>query len=324
MTKNILVTGANGFIGSHIVDSLLEHNQNVYCLVRKSSNLQWLNTKNVNLVYGSLDDLSGIENLNINFDSVIHSAGIVQAKKKEDFTEVNVKGTQNLIELFKKRNLQKFVFISSLTAAGPARKDHPKSEQSEDKPITAYGKSKLEAEKVILASGLDYIILRPGAVFGPRDKAMYSVFKMAQKGIFVGVGSNSKYVSMIDGEELAKISTDLTLSESIKNEIINCAYPEPIDLDHFNETIKITMNKKGINLKLPEKLVHSIGYINEYFSSILGISSVFDRDKAKDLSQDFWTADVSKLQNLLNWKPKRNLKQNIQRTLEWYKENRWL
>lgn len=323
MSKTFLVTGANGFVGSHIIDNLQQNQHKIYCLVRKTSNLEWLNDKDVQLIYGSLNELNEIEKIKNEIDIVIHCAGVVQSKKKDLFTEVNIEGTKNLLNSFNNCKICKFIYISSLTAAGPSNEAKPYKEGMESKPLTSYGKSKLQAEKLVQDSELPYIILRPGAIFGERDKAMFSVFKMASKGIFAEVGKNKKYVSMIDGKQFADI-VELVSSSNVVNTNYNCAFPEAVELSSFNLILKEIFQKKGLTLKVPEKLLKIFGRVNEYLSNLTGISSVFDRDKAIDITQDFWTCDISKLQKETGWKPYKSFKERVIETANWYKEKNWI
>lgn len=316
---NVLITGGTGFIGSHIVD-FLNKSHNLYVLIRPSSNKKWL-PDDVNTIEGHLNNLHSVEKIKKDIDIVIHCAGIVQAKNKSDFHKINVKGTENLVNTFANVELKKFIFISSLTAKGPS--ESLQNTNQFDKPITSYGKSKLVAEDVIKNSNLNYIILRPGAVFGERDKAMLSVFKLASKGIFVNVGKNKKFISMIDSKNLVDI-LDKTLTSNLYKETIDCAFFKPIELSKMNSLLSHFYNKKGINLSIPEKLLKFVGWINEKFSKILGLTSVFDRDKALDISQQYWIANTNKLKDLLNWNPVRDFESALSETKQWYKKNKWI
>ncbi|MDC1067550.1 NAD(P)-dependent oxidoreductase [Candidatus Kapabacteria bacterium] len=323
MIDNYLVTGANGFIGSLVVDSLLQQGKNVFALVRNNSNLKWLKDKNIQLIYGSLDNLENVKPILDKINYVIHAAGIVQAKNKKEFYKINVIGTINLCKLFKNSQLKKFIYISSLTAAGPSSSIQPKLEDERSNPITDYGISKIEAESIVASSSFDYLILRPGAVFGIRDKAMYSVFKMASKGIFVKTGRKEKFVSMIDGPQLANLIV-YSATSVVKKQIINCAFQEPISLDKFNKLLKEIFKKNIITLRVPDLMLKFVGFLNETFSKFLGITPVFDRDKAKDISQIYWVGSTLKLKNKLCWEPKYNFEEAVGQTIDWYKKNNWL
>ncbi|MEO8447108.1 MAG: NAD(P)-dependent oxidoreductase, partial [bacterium] len=168
-----LVTGATGFVGSHLVDRLIEKNYEVYCLKRKTSSTKWLDGKNVKFVEGDLFSNEALGNCIREMDYVFHVAGLVKAKTKQGFYHGNTEATKNLLEITYKVNpgIKKFIFISSQAAAGPTLTDKPKDENDKPEPITTYGITKLKAEEEVekYKDKFPVTIIRPPAVFGPRD-----------------------------------------------------------------------------------------------------------------------------------------------------------
>ncbi len=163
-----LVTGANGFVGSHLVDLLLESGYQVRCLVRGTSDLRWLEGKNVELRHGGILDPSSLAGAVRGADYVFHVAGITRARRREDFLRVNGEGTRNLAEACAKHapGVRKIVYCSSLAAGGPAPSSRPIDEESPAVPHSTYGRSKLEGEIALLrlADRLSYSIVRPPAI----------------------------------------------------------------------------------------------------------------------------------------------------------------
>jgi nucleoside-diphosphate-sugar epimerase len=150
--KKAVVTGANGFVGSHLVEGLLSKGYQVICLVRKTSNLRWLSGLNVEYVYADISEKQSLKNVLKDVDFIFHVAGLTKAKRKEEFFKANYEGTKNLLEACVKDNPQtkRFVYISSQAAVGPGKDDQPLDETAPCNPITDYGKSKLEGEKIVL------------------------------------------------------------------------------------------------------------------------------------------------------------------------------
>ncbi|HCN38655.1 MAG TPA: NAD(P)-dependent oxidoreductase, partial [Bacteroidetes bacterium] len=175
------ITGATGFVGSHLADKLLEKGYEVYCLKRSSSSTKWLDGKNINYVNGDLFSNEILEKTIKEMDYVFHVAGVVKAKSKEGFEKGNNLATKNLIEITYKVNpgIKKFVHISSLAAAGPTPTDKPLTEKDKCEPITTYGVTKRQAELEVLkyADKMNVTIIRPPAVFGPRDTEILVYFK---------------------------------------------------------------------------------------------------------------------------------------------------
>jgi nucleoside-diphosphate-sugar epimerase len=181
-----LVTGANGFVGSHIVEALLSKKHQVTCIVRKTSDLSWISHFPVFFKYGDLSDVKFLEICVKNIDIIVHCAGIVRAFNREDYFRSNVEYTKNLCSAVLKMNpsLKKFIFISSQAAMGPSSCANPKKLNEEETPVSDYGLSKISAEEEIrelFLGKIPYTLLRPASVYGPRDKDIFIFFNLVNK-----------------------------------------------------------------------------------------------------------------------------------------------
>ncbi len=138
-----IVTGSTGFVGSHLVDLLLEKGHEVRCITRKTSNLRWLKNKNVKIFDVGLDNSNDLEPIVKDADYIYHVAGVVKAKTKEGYFKGNVEATKNLLEAIKKTNnkVKHIIVVSSQTACGPSLDGKPCNEETKPHPITTYGKS---------------------------------------------------------------------------------------------------------------------------------------------------------------------------------------
>ena len=176
---NVLVTGATGFVGSHVVDVLLERGHTVSFIARSTSNMRWLEGKPVQRVDGSLFDLHSLKDAVEGADVVIHVAGLTAAKNEAEFRRGNLDATQNLVDAIRtyRPGLTRYLHLSSLAVSGPSRDaDHPKTEDEPLHPITAYGRTKKMAEDVVRSmNDVPWTIVRPPAVYGPRDLSLIHI-----------------------------------------------------------------------------------------------------------------------------------------------------
>ena len=182
-----LVTGGTGFIGSHLTEVLIRKGVQVRCLLRKTSDFKWLKDLPIEFIPGDCNDKTSLEEAVRSVDWVFHLAGVTKAIEEETYFEVNGLGTENLIHACLENNprLQKFIYISSQAAAGPSINGSNKKESDPCEPVSFYGRSKRMGEESVLAHALELpaFILRPSAVYGPRDKDVFALFKCLSKRI---------------------------------------------------------------------------------------------------------------------------------------------
>jgi len=195
-----LVTGATGFIGSHLVEDLLQRGIHVRCLVRKTSDLKWLRDLPIDPVYGDCNDPNSLGEAVKGVDQVFHLAGVTKAIQERTYFEVNAFGTENLIHACLEHNshLQKFIYLSSQAAAGPCRDGGMKRESDISAPVSPYGKSKRMGEELAMEHSheLPLLILRPCAIYGPRDRDIYAFFKLLSKRIKPCLSGQDQHISL--------------------------------------------------------------------------------------------------------------------------------
>ena len=194
------MTGATGFIGSHLVEALLQKEVQVQCLVRQTSDLTWLKNLPIEVVHGDCNDKASLGEAVKGIDQVFHLAGVTKAIKDKTYFEVNALGTENLIHACLENNprLQKFIYLSSQAAAGPCQDGGTKKESDLCEPVSAYGHSKRIGEEFVLAHTheIPLFILRPSAVYGPRDRDIYAFFKLLSKRINPCLSGQDQHISL--------------------------------------------------------------------------------------------------------------------------------
>lgn len=322
------VTGGTGFIGSHLVDSLIkdERYSEVRCLVRSSE--KWLKGKNYVKVPGDLHDLSALKGAMKDVDVVFHLAGIVKAPSWQKFERDNVDATENVLRIAMKQNIKKMIVLSSLAAAGPSPEGgSPVSEEDSMMPVSMYGRSKKEMEKMIhrIADDQSSItILRPSAVYGPRDDQIYTFFKMLDKRIcpIVGDGETPK-VSMVYVMDV--IQGIMKAAEQTETGVHTyfISGKKISTWDEIRETSTRVLGKKAIPIYIKLRYVKKIASFVEKTASFFGSYPVINREKANELILE-WTCSIEKARRELEYEPQYPLAEGISRTIHWYKMHHWL
>jgi nucleoside-diphosphate-sugar epimerase len=323
-----LVTGANGFVGSHICEALIDAGFAVRALVRKTSDLTNIGEVPVRLVYGDLSDPASLAEAVAGTDIVIGNAGLVKALHFDEFHKVNVVGTENIILATLKCNpgIKRFVHISSTAACGPAPNKSPLNETHTPAPLTHYGRSKLEAEKIVLSykDRLPVVILRPSAVYGPRDKEMRSFFKSVKLGIKPAFGCAQNYVNFTYAKDLARAVVSAISQKTESGSVYFIVEKKSYSYSEAGDILAKTLGRKAHNLYIPEGVIALAGRIAEQIASIRGKPSIFTRDKAIEIAQKYWLFDPSKAERELGFVCPTNFETGAAETIAWYKEKGWL
>lgn len=329
MNSNIaVVTGANGFVGSHLVDYLLEKNYEVRCIVRKSSNLRWLEGKNVKIIDCGLKDIEGMSSALNGAAYIYHVAGVVKSKTPEGYFKGNVDNTQALLVAAVKNadTIKKIVIVSSLTAVGPSSEENPATEKTACNPITTYGKSKLAQEELAKSfmNKLPITICRAPAVYGERDTEIFIFFKTFQRGLMTSIGFNRKLVSLIHVRDLVEGFYFAAVSEKSSGEIYFITAEKFVTWQEVGSITSKIMDKKPIKIAVPHFVVYIVAAIAQFMSYFSNKPATLNLEKAKDITQTAWICDASKAKKDLGFIASIGLEEGIRRTVEWYKKMNWL
>jgi dihydroflavonol-4-reductase len=323
-----LVTGATGFIGSHLVELLLRKKYDVRCLLRKTSSTVWLKDLPLDYVYGDLFDEAALAGAVRGIDYVYHSAGVTKAKTSDGYYQGNTTGTKNLLEAVRKNNpgLKRFVQISSQAAVGPSETKTPIGEDSPPHPITTYGKSKWKAEEECLAAAAHFpvTIVRPPAVYGPRDKDVFEFFSTVGKGLQPIVGFSEKYVSLIHVGDLVRGFVMAAESPAAVGRTYFISSKSVYGWKEIGDITSRIMDKKVLRLRIPEPGVYVIAAFAELFSKFSPKPALINFEKARDMVQDYWTCDASRAQREFGFEQEIFLEEGIRNTVDWYRNEGWL
>lgn len=323
-----VVTGGTGFVGSHLVDLLLNKGFEVRCITRKSSDLKWLQGKDVKIFDCGLYDKEALKVVLKDSDFVFHVAGVVKSKTKEGYFKGNVETTKNLIDatLDSGTNLKRFLIVSSQTVTGPSYDGRPVNEETECRPITTYGKSKLEEEKLVLSykDKLPITICRAPAVYGERDTEIFIYFKTFNKGITTTIGFNEKKLSLIHVLDLVNGFYLAATKDVAKGKIYFISSEEFYTWPQINDITAKIIGKKPIVVKVPHFLVYTIATIAQLVSLFNSKPATLNIEKAKDITQQYWICDTSKAIRELGYHQNISIEDGIKRTIEWYKQMKWI
>jgi nucleoside-diphosphate-sugar epimerase len=322
------VTGATGFVGSHLVDKLIEKGIEPYCLRRKTSNIKWLEGKPVKFVDGDLFSNEALEDVIKDMDYVFHVAGLVKAKNKEGFIKGNHLATKNLVEITRKVNpgIKKFVHISSLAVCGPTPTDKPLTEDYEPKPMTTYAVTKLAAEEEVMKykDEMNVTIIRPPAVYGPRDTEIFIYFQTFKKGLNSLIGFGEKYLTLSYVKELVD-GIILAAEKDVSNgQIYFIGSDKPYNWDEIGSTTSIILGNRSLKLRLPHFFVFSVGYMAEFFGKIANKAVTLNVEKVKDITAARWVCSNEKAKKELGYNPTISLEDGFRETVDWYKKEGWL
>jgi nucleoside-diphosphate-sugar epimerase len=328
MSERVLVTGASGFLGYHIIRSAIENGLEVYAAVRKNSNIEHLKDLAVHYVYLNYDDEDEIKRqlAQIRVTYIIHAAGVTKAIRQEIYDHVNCTYTVNIAKAAEKTGgiIRKMVFISSLAAVGPLEDQHSKIlEITTPNPVTAYGRSKLLAEKKLAAIKLPVAILRPTAIYGPRDRDIFIMLKTLSQGLDPYIGNFAQQLSFVHAKDVADVAVKcLFISDAVG--IYNITDGNSYTRYQLSDITKAILNKKALRFHLPMPVVKSLTYFLEITNGWLKKPSVLNREKLNELAAKNWICDISKAKNDLAFAPKFDLQSGLEDSIKWYTTNKWL
>ncbi|PLX31807.1 MAG: NAD(P)-dependent oxidoreductase [Ignavibacteria bacterium] len=325
----VSITGGTGFIGSHLVDRCLERGDEVRVLVRKTSNLRWLEGKNVQLIEGDIRDASSLEQFVRDADYVYHIAGVVKARDRAGYFDGNVKATENMLDATQRfaPNVRRFLYASSQTAAGPSSSlDRPVREDDTPQPITTYGESKIAAEDAVRARGknLPWTIVRPPAMYGPRDTEIFIYFQTIARGLNSMIGFDDKRLSLLHAEDLVTGSILAAEAEVSLGETYFISSEEFYSWPQVGDITARILGSRFITLRLPHALVYGVAGVAQFIAGVQKKPATLNIEKARDITQRYWICDVSKARKDLGYRQHVGLEEGIRATVEWYRQQGWL
>ncbi|HMQ09887.1 MAG TPA: NAD(P)-dependent oxidoreductase [Oligoflexia bacterium] len=326
----ILITGSTGFIGQNLLKYLDSAQYQITILNRKQKKF---NNTSIKQIIGDLHDQDALRQAVVGQDMIVHLAGCVKAKDQIAFDHVNVEGTKTLLDavLDKNPSLKRFILISSLAAAGPARSGNIldcKHENEINQPISMYGESKHRSEKVFLAHAYsgEKVILRPPIVYGPHDYQLLDLFKLLSKGLALKMQGKEKYYSMVFVEDFCKAIQCMLDAQNVEKEnIFYVADPQLYSMQDIIHHFQKAANIKKIRvLKLPKVFFKVIAIAADGVANIFSKPQPYNSDKYREMLAEAWTCSPNKIKHQHNFECQYDLQAGFEKTIQWYQEQRLL
>lgn len=333
----ILITGASGFIGGFLVEEALRRGYEVWAGVRAGSSRARLQDARIRFIDLPYDRPEALRTLLADFarseggwDYVIHNAGLTKTLDKRNFFRVNAEYTRRFVEALYAAGCSpgKFLLMSSLSSygAGDEKEFRPIRLDDPQQPDTAYGQSKLEAEKVIRSQVyFPYVILRPTGVYGPGEKDYFLEIRSVQSGLDLAVGRTPQRITFIYVKDLATVAFLALEKAEIRNRAYFVADGDVYTDQAYARLIQEILQKKHVvHARIPMGLVKMACLCSERIGRLLGKSMTLNSDKYKILKQRNWICEVEPLRNELGFVPAYPLRRGLEESIRWYRKEGWL
>ena len=330
----ILLTGASGFVGSHLLEALVSAGYKVRVLLRQTSRTDWLSGLEVDVAYGDVRDKASLAGACVGVKSVLHFGARTAARTAAEFHEANAQGTRHLAEALAERGQPGgfFLMCSSLAAGGPAIEvqndpEPVRAESDPSTPITPYGKSKLAGERMLEevareARSFRVAILRPPAVYGPRDTAILQFFQWISRGILPLPVAEDARVSLLYVKDLVAAAMRMT-----REQVTGTYYVSDgavYTWMQVGETAAEMMDRTIRPVRIPEAVATVVAGTLELFGLITRRPPILSRWKVREMRQRHWVCTPEKAVEEWGFAPRYPLEDGLEETLRWYRENGWL
>ncbi|MBO9660596.1 MAG: NAD(P)-dependent oxidoreductase [Chitinophagaceae bacterium] len=329
MKEKVLITGASGFIGFHLIEAALEMGLDVVAAVRRNSDVRHLQVHNIQYCYPDFSDVESIKNelekAGVNY--IIHALGTTKAGSQEEYNTINAGYTYNLAKAAEALGpvFKKLVFISSLAALGPLTETTETiTELTNPRPVTAYGKSKLLAEEKLASLSVPYVVLRPTAVYGPREKDIFILFRTIKRGWEPYIGKKDQQLSFVYVKDLAMIGVNALFNTAASRTVFNVSDGRSYSRYQLADTVKAFLRKKTTRIHLPYGMVKGLAFILEKTYRFMNAVPALNREKLNELTAINWQVNIDKAKKELGFYPAYDLEQGVHETMVWYKYNNWI
>jgi nucleoside-diphosphate-sugar epimerase len=328
LATRILLTGANGFVGSRILARLHDLGHPVVLLLRPTGSRRLIDPlpSNVEVRHGSVGDIASLTAALDGVTHVIHCAGLTKALSWSDFEAVNVRGTRNLVDAANGQPaVRQFILISSLAAHGPGSKARPAREANPNAPVSLYGRSKLMGElEVRHHCRSPHVILRPSGVYGPGDSDFLQLFKTVRRGLCPAFGGGRQELTLLHADDLAAVVVGCLDRDAGSQPVFHVAHPQVVTAAELALEVARQLHVKARVLNLPNFVLSLASGMGECVSRLTRKPSVLSLDRLRELQAPGWVCDPTHLRETLDLECRTALPEGIAQTVAWYRQHRWL
>jgi nucleoside-diphosphate-sugar epimerase len=328
------VTGATGFVGSHLVEALLADGHEVACLVRDpAKRARLFPDAPIHDIPGDLHDADALRRGCADADVVYHAAALTAARSRAEFFDINVAGTQRMLHAASDTGAPRFIHVSSVAVSGPVARGKQLREDDPPHPVTLYGESKLAAERAVQGSTLPWIIVRPPTVYGPRDTELARAFKLARFGVIPVFGDGGQELTAVYVGDLIS-ALRAAADRGREHNIYFATHPEIFTSSEFARGIyRAVRTARGAKaddvrdpfvLPLPSPITRAALAITGTTAKLLGRRTLLSSDKAAEFLAAGWACSASKMADDTGWNAATPIATGLPQTARWYREQGWI
>ncbi|RPH94938.1 NAD-dependent epimerase/dehydratase family protein [candidate division KSB1 bacterium] len=323
MKPRVLITGGTGFIGSYAVEEFLKAGWTVRAFIRNPQRLTWLAGLPIETSVGRMEDRASLAAAVEGCHTVVHCAGLTKARTREELFRANALTVEDFAAVAQQADVKRFILCSSQAASGPSTTGQPSREDEEAKPISDYGRSKLEGECRLRAAvnKMEWVILRPPAVMGPRDEQFIPLFRAVTRyGIYPRFGSSEQSYSFISVYDLARALLLAAKADTGLNEVYFTASPEALNWSEAAQTIARLTGKKVRPLPISEFLLRTVGAMTSIAAKMRGEPALLNSDKIDEILLPGWICSSEKIFQTWNFRCAWSPEQTLRDTYNGYRE----
>jgi dihydroflavonol-4-reductase len=323
-----LITGGAGFVGSHLVQALLDRGDDVVCIERPGSGPGWVDGLPVRFSTAGLADVEALRRELAGVDVVFHLAALTQARRPRDYYDTNTEGTANLLRAMTLNGdtPARIVFMSSLAAAGPCRNGEVLTPDAVPCPLSHYGHSKLLAEAVVhaYADRVPAVILRFPPVYGPRERALLMLFQLVRRRMALTIGDWEHESSLVYVDDAVRALLAAGTARGTEGRTWCVAHPQGVTWRQFALAVGRALSREPVFVTVPRGVARVIAVGAEAVAAITGTAAILNRDRVREMTQRRWICDGRRAMTDLGYTMEYDVAHGVTATAAWYEEAAWL